>query len=62
MFKNVLIGYILSRKSNKKNARGIRAIQNHALTLLNQKENQLILNIFPVTKMSKVILNQNYKT
>jgi hypothetical protein len=36
-----------SRKSNKKMLGGIRAIKkNHALTLLNQKENQLILNIF----------------
>jgi hypothetical protein len=32
------------------------------IDVIESKENQLNQNIFPVLEMSKVILNQNYKT
>jgi hypothetical protein len=51
-----------SRKSNKKNA-GIRAIQKKPrIDVIESKRKSIDPEYFPCSKMSKVILNQNYKT
>jgi hypothetical protein len=61
MFKNSHRLY--SRVENQiKKMLEYRAIQKNRIDVIESKENQLNLNIFPVLEMSKVILNQNYKT